>query len=304
MTFVTGGIAQLLHIVLMAVAAPTLVGVLRWMQARLAGQVGPPVLQPWRDLLRLWRKQRLLAESASLVSEMAPAVAASATVVAACLVPSFALGMTLAPLADLLVILGLLAAANCALALAAMDAGIATSGMVASRTVLLGGAVEPALLLVLLVLGLTAGSLNLDLIAAMQIEAGADWRIGGVLGLAAALLVALVDVSREEPLAQDLSGADLAAVQTTAALRLLVWLDLIGAMFLPVGMARPGAGPVAWVIGAGCWLMRTLLFAVLLAVLRTVVGRIGLRQAMRLTAVAMLLGLAAAVLLFTEMGTA
>ena len=76
-------------------------------------------------------------------------------------------------------------------------------------------------------------------------------------------------------------------------------------MFLPFGMARADAGPLAWAVGIVCWagqdaaddrLRWTLLHAVL--------GRIGLVVAARALGVAMLLGLLAAVLLFAEMGTA
>ena len=47
MGLVSGLVAQVLHIALMGVAAPSLIGIYRWMQARLAGRVGPPLLQPW-----------------------------------------------------------------------------------------------------------------------------------------------------------------------------------------------------------------------------------------------------------------
>ena len=133
--------------------------------------------------------------------------------------------------------------------------------MAASRTMLLGCLAEPALLLVLFVLALLAGSLDLDVIAAMQMENGVDWRIGVGLALAATLLVALIDAMRREALALDLGGRDLALIEAADALRLLVWFNLIGAMFLPFGMARSDAGPVAWAVGIITWLVRTLLFA-------------------------------------------
>ena len=59
----------------------------------------------------------------------------------------------------------------------------------------------------------------------------------------------------------DLGGRDLALIEAADALRLLVWFNLIGAMFLPFGMARSDAGPVAWAAGIITWLARTLLFA-------------------------------------------
>ena len=303
MTLLAGLVAQLLHIALMAAVAPTLVGVLRWMQARLAGRVGPSPLQPWRELIRLLRKQTVLAEGASSVTTYAPMASAAATAVVAGLVPSFALGMTFAPFADLLAIAGLLTAARCSLALAAMDAGTALGGVGASREMLLACLTEPALLLVLFALALLAGSLNLDLIAATQMENGVDWRIGMAIALAATVLVALADTMRHQVLASDLTGRGLALTEVTDALRLLVWFNLIGAMFLPFGMARSGAGPIAWAVGLTAWLARTLLFAAVLALLHAVHGRINLPRAAQMLGVAVLLGLLAAVFLFADMGT-
>jgi formate hydrogenlyase subunit 4 len=304
MTLLTGLVAQLLHIALIAAAAPTLIGIHRWMQARLAGRAGPSPLQPWRELTRLLRKQTMLAESASGVATIAPVACAAATAVAACLVPSFTLGMTFAPFADLLLISGLLMAARGSLALAAIDAGTAPGGMAASRAMLLACLAEPALLLALFVLALLAGSLNLDLIAAMQMENGADWRAGAGFALAATLLVALVDAMRREASGLDLGGPDLALIDAADAVRLLVWFNLIGAMFLPFGMARSGAGPIAWAVGSIAWLARTLLFAAALALLDAVLGRIRLLRAAHILGVAVLLGLLAAVFLFVDMGAA
>ncbi len=301
MTLLAGLVAQLLHIALIGIAAPTLIGIRRWMQARLVGRTGPSQLQPWRELIRLLRKQSVVAESASGATAFAPLACAVAAIVAASLVPSFTLGMIFAPFADLLLISGLLMVARCSLALAAMDAGTAPGGMGASRALLLACLTEPALLLVLFVLALHAGSLNIDLIAALQMENGTDWRIGVGIALAAAVLVAAVEAMHDEALALDLSGRELALVEGAAALRLLVWCNLIGAMFLSFGMARSGAGLIAWVVGLATWLARTLSFAALLALLHVVLGRIKPRRAAQMLGVAALLGVLAAVFVFADM---
>ena len=301
MTVLAGVVAQLLHIALVLAAAPTLTGIHRWMQARLAGRVGPSPLQPWRDLVRLWRKSPVLAESASGVTAYAPMVVAAAIGVAACLVPSFTLGMAFAPLADLLVIAGLLMAARAALSLAAIDAGTTPGGMAASRTMLLGCLAEPAFLLVLFVLALLAGSLDLDLIAAMQIENGLAWRTGVGIGLAATMLAALVDVTPLDAAALDLAGRDLALIEAAGALRLLVWFNLIGAMFLPFGMASADDGPLAWLVGMAAWLARTLVLAAALTLAQAVIGRVGLQRSVQVLGVAVLLGLLAAAFVVADM---
>jgi formate hydrogenlyase subunit 4 len=258
------------------------------------------VLQPWWDLLRLLRKQPLLAESATVVTCQAPLACAVTTAVAACLVPSFSLGMLFAPSADLLLIFGLLFVARCSLALAATDVGTTLSGIGASRVMLLGCLIEPALLLVALVASLPAGSLNLDLIAAAQQES--DWQIGIVLALVALLLVGLIDTWRREMLVDELAGVDLVLVDLSEAVRLLLWFNLIGVMVLPFAIAPAGSSLFAWVIGMATWLGRTLMFVVVLAVARTVIGRISLAQAAQGLGAAALLGLLAAAFLFAQTG--
>jgi formate hydrogenlyase subunit 4 len=303
MSLLSGLIVQLLHIALIAVAAPTLIGALHWMQARLSGHLGPPLLQPWRELRRLLRKQPVRAESASAITDQAPIACAAATVVAACLVPSFALGMLFAPLADILLIFGLLIAARCSLVLIAADAGTALGGVAASRAALLGCLAEPVLLAVILPAALLAGSINLDVVAAVQQQGG--WQIGGMLALVALLVVAVVDTACPEALEEQLSGPDLALVEASAALRLLVWFNLIGAMFLPSGMAPAGtADPAAWLFGMICWLCKTVLFAAVLAGVNAAVGQINLRRATTAFGVALLLVLLATGFLLVETGFA
>ena len=50
---------------LVLLLAPLLTGFVRKVKARLLRRRGPPVLQPYRDLLRLMRKEVVLADNAS-----------------------------------------------------------------------------------------------------------------------------------------------------------------------------------------------------------------------------------------------
>jgi formate hydrogenlyase subunit 4 len=307
-------VEQVAHVALMLAAAPTLTGVIRWMQARLIGRAGPPLLQPWRELARLLRKQPVMAESASEVFAIAPLLSAAAVAVVAALVPSFTLGMTLAPCADLLAIAGLLALARASIALAGMDAGTAFGGIGASRTMAVGCLSEPALLLVVFVLGLLAGSSNLDVIAAMQQESGTDWRTSAGLALIATVLVAIADgadrpavrsefAMQREAMALEFSGRDLAVIDATEALRLLVWFNLIIAMFLPFGIAPAGAGPATLLLGLVSWVAKLLVLTSLLALLRTVMGHMRPLHVPQMLGVAIVLGLLAVAFLFASVGT-
>jgi formate hydrogenlyase subunit 4 len=296
-------LAQILHMVLVLVAAPTLLGVTRWATLRLAGRSGPPLLQPWHDLLKLTRKQMLLPESASRVAHLAPVAAFVLTLVCAWFVPSFTLGMASAPIADLLTIAGLLLLARAVLALAAMDPGVAVGGLAAAQRLQLACFIEPGLLLVIFTLAVLAGSANLDTIAALQNEGMLLPAASSTLAASALVGVALTDMAAV-PAAQDreFGGAALALLQAGEALRLLVWLNLIGALFLPIGLTDVAAGPLTWLFGLLAWTTRLLLFAAVIAGLRAAIGSTSFRRMPDLAGLAILLGLLAGVLALMNLG--
>jgi formate hydrogenlyase subunit 4 len=305
MTVVLSLFAQLLHIGLMIAAAPTVAGVMDWLDARLSGRSGPPILLPWRDLLRLSRKTPMTIESVSIVSRLTPALALGATLSAAALVPSFTLGMALSPLADVLVVVSLLTVARVAGGLAALDSGAALPGLAAQTASARAVLAEPALMLAVVTLALMAGRFNLDLIIGQQRE-------GLLLPAAASSVVmtamlALVFAESSVPaggLHDMLSGTDLAIVRMAVWLRRLVWIDLIGGLFLPVGMATIASGPQAWLIGLAAWGIKLGAFILGLSAIQTTLGRVPHRRLPDLIGVAALLALLAAIMALASTGTA
>ena len=81
---------QFLQMMVVLALAPLLTGFVRKVKAHLVRRQGPPLIQPYRDLLRLLRKEVVLAESASWLFRAAPYLVFAATWVAAALVPTFA----------------------------------------------------------------------------------------------------------------------------------------------------------------------------------------------------------------------
>lgn len=296
MTILLAWFTQALHLVLMLAAAPVVAGLQHWIEARLSGRIGPDPWQPWRDLARLVRKQPALAENASPLFRAAPLACVAATVAAASLVPSFTLGMAFAPLADLLVLIGLLAFARVVLAVAALDVGTGPAGLAAGRTAWLGCLAEPALFLVILALGvLGGGTTNLDLLIGQQQQGMLQPPAAAALAGAALVILAL---GGPDPAGQtaEFSGADLALIEFAEALRRLVWFDVIGALFLPLGIAEPAAGPLGWIVGMLSWGAKILVLAACLAALRCATGRPQLARAPLMLGIAAALGLLAALL--------
>jgi formate hydrogenlyase subunit 4 len=122
--------AQMLLVLLLA---PLLTGYVRKIKARLLRRQGPPLLQPYRDLIRLMRKDVVLADNASWLFRVIPYFIFAATWIAASLVPTFRSGLLFSWSADLIAIIAVLGSARFALALAGLDAGTAFGGIGSSR---------------------------------------------------------------------------------------------------------------------------------------------------------------------------
>lgn len=293
--------AQLLHIILVLIAAPTLAGVAAWFEARLTGLSGPTALRPWREAVRLSRKTPAPRDSTSPVSRIAPAIGFGAILTAAILVPSFALFTSLSPVADVVAIVSLMAVARASAALAALDSGGARSGFRQQGASALAVIAEPAAMLSVVAMALMAGTLNLDAIIAQQRD--------GTLMPAAASLIALIAlgtllVTDTDPDDDDLGGIELVLTQASGWLRRLVWLDLIGGIFLPVGIATADAGPLAWLIGFGVWALKSLILVLALTALSARAGRVPRHAVPAVAGIAALLALLAVIIVLAGAGVA
>jgi len=144
--------------VLALLAAPLLEGVVRKLRAIIQSRQGPPVTQPYLDLLKLLAKEDLRV-SASPVVTWGPPLFLAAILVAAGVMPLGGITPELAA-ADIVVFIGLLALANVTLAGLGFATGSAFSSLGASREVMLMLAAEPVLFLSLLVLALKSQSLT------------------------------------------------------------------------------------------------------------------------------------------------
>jgi formate hydrogenlyase subunit 4 len=303
-------LAQVLHLLLMLLAAILLPGLLRWLGARLQGRHGPPLLQPARDWLRLLRKQPVLAENASAISSIAPYAGLAAMLVAALLVPGFAHGLSLSPWADLVLLAGLLAIARGAAALAAMDAGTAAGGRFAAHAMGMASLTLPTLLLVAMGFYILTGTSNPDAAGAVLQEATTGPRVPLGLLLIALLAIALAENARlpfadpGPPAMPEASGRYLALWEMQAALRLIVWMALLVGLFVPYGMAGAGSGVAAWLLALPAWVAKLLLLTLALALAEANIARMRDARLTELLATAMLMALLGVAWLFLSTGAA
>ena len=156
---------QTIQMFLVLLIAPGIAGITRRVKARFMRRQGAPIIQPYRDLIKLVRKESVVAQNASWLFRSAPYAILAFTWVAAALVPTFASGLMFNWAADALALVALLGAARALLALACMDVGTSFGGIGSSREMMIATLAEPAMLLVLLTMALTAGTTRLPEVA-------------------------------------------------------------------------------------------------------------------------------------------
>jgi formate hydrogenlyase subunit 4 len=295
--------AQCLHIALVLAAAPLVAGLMAWLDARLAGRAGTPLAGPVWDLIRLSRKTPSLPENASPVLAFAPVLSLGATLSAAALVPSFTLGMAMSPLADGLVVASLLTIGRVAACLGALDTGSAQTGRAGEQSSAAAILAEPALLTFVFSVALLGAGFNLDQIIGQQHAGLLLPAAASTVALAALLALAFTDISGLAPdMAADVSGIDLAVDRLAGWLRRIVWIDLIGALFLPIGLAGPDSGPGEWAIGLAFWVMKLIAAALCLSLVRAILGRPARHTLPNMLGIAALLALLATVIVLASAG--
>jgi formate hydrogenlyase subunit 4 len=303
--------AQMLLVLLLA---PLLTGYVRKIKARLLRRQGPPLLQPYRDLIRLMRKDVVLADNASWLFRVIPYFIFAATWIAASLVPTFRSGLLFSWSADLIAIIAVLGSARFALALAGLDAGTAFGGIGSSREVMIASLAEPAMLMIVFTLALIAGSTQLSTMAAFMNSPEVGLRVSLGLGLIALIIVALAENARipvdnpathleltmvHEAMVLEYSGRHLALIELSAALKLLVYVSLIACLFTPWGLT-PSAEPVLLIGGIAAYVAKLGAGGLLLALFETSIAKMRVFRVPGFLGAALMLALLAALLRFVS----
>jgi formate hydrogenlyase subunit 4 len=292
-----------------------LTGFIRKVKARLLRRQGPPLLQPYRDLVRLLRKEVVLAESASWLFRVIPYVVFAGTWVAASLVPTFRGGLLFSWSADLIALIALLGSARFFLALAGLDVGTSFGGIGSSREVMIASLAEPAMLMIMFTLALIAGSTQLSTMAAYMASGDAGLRVSLGLALLSLIMVAIAENARipidnpathleltmvHEAMVLEYSGRHLALIDLASELKLLLYISVIGCLFVPWGLAEPHAGAAAVAIGITAYVAKLATGGFLLAIFETSIAKMRVFRVPEFLGAALMLALLATLLRFVS----
>jgi formate hydrogenlyase subunit 4 len=295
----------ILQTALFIALAPLLAGWIKRCKCRLQNRRAPSLFQPYRDLIKLTRKQPVVSHEASWLFKIAPYIVFSATVLAAGVVPLIAVALPTSAIADAIVMVGFFALARFFLTLAGLDVGTSFGGMGSSREMTVASLAEPAMLMAVFTLTMTASTTNLSLAIAHVLNEGLVLRPSFIFALFAFCLVAIAETGRipvdnpathleltmiHEAMILEYSGRHLALIEWASQLKLMLYGVLIANIFFPWGISET-LSPRNLAFGLAAILGKLAVLSVFLALAETLVAKMRLFRVQEYLGFAYLLGL-------------
>lgn len=296
------------HVVVAFGLPPLLLGVITKTKAFFGGRVGPPLLQPYWDLIKLFQKGSVFSTATTWVFRAGPVIGLVTAAMGLLLVP---LGYAPAPLSftgDVVLLTYLLGLGRFFTTSAALDTSSPFEGMGAAREVTFSCLAEPALFFGFLVLAKLSKSLTMTEMLGSSLAG--HWTTAGAslaLVLLSWFIVLLVENCRvpfddpnthleltmiHEVMVLDHSGPALGMILYGAALKLLVFSSLLVHLVVPQATGHPWIDWLVFVTG-------TLLLAVFVGAVESTMARLRMTHVPILLAAACLLSAFGIILLLS-----
>jgi formate hydrogenlyase subunit 4 len=241
-------LAGALNVCLVLLFAPLCQGILRKVTARVQSRQGPPIWQPYFDLLKLLGKEDIESGESPGMQRFAACFALATALSIACLLP-MGFGAPMNDMADVYLLVYLLALCGVCTLLAGLAAGSTYSLVGVSREMMSTIVLEPLFAIALVVGAIHTGSFRLDTVLNGSVYAtdGVPW--SGLIMLGVILLSFQAFVQRvpfdtaeaetelmEGPL-MEYSGPKLALFKYAQMAKLVTYSALFVALFVPWGSA-------------------------------------------------------------------
>jgi len=264
--------------------SPFVSGFIRKLKAVLQNRRGPSLWQPYHDLFKWVRKGTVVSQQASWLFRATPYVSFLTALMVSLMVPMVTAVVPLSYFGGVLAVVYLLALARFFVALAALDTASAFGGMGSSREMTVSALAEPAMMLSIFTVALTAGSTNLSFMVQAALQHQERFLSPShILALAAMFIVLIAETGRlpvdnpathleltmiHEAMILEYSGHYLALVEWGTALKQLVLMSLLVNIFFPVGIG--GALTARTVtVGLTAYVVKLLLLACVVALVET-----------------------------------
>jgi formate hydrogenlyase subunit 4 len=284
-------VAIILQTALLLLLAPLVTGCIKNWKAKLQNRRGPRPWQPYFDIMKFLRKDMLISEHTSWIFSAAPYVVLTTSLLVGLMVPMVTTQAPLSLFGGALTVVGLLALSRFFLALAGLDPGSAFGGMGSSREMTISAIAEPALMLAIFTVAITAGSTDLSRIAA--VEQASTLKLlnpAHLMAFAALFIVLLAETGRvpvdnpathleltmiHEAMLLEYSGRYLAFIEWGASIKQLVLMAILVNLFMPLGLATEYS-TTSLALGVAAFLAKLLALCLAVVIVETVNAKLRL----------------------------
>ncbi len=180
----------LINLVIFLALAPLFEGIVRKITAKVQSRMGPPVVQPYYDIIKLLGKENLVAGNWAFT--LAPMMSFAAVLSVICFIPFGYKANFLTQYADVITIIYLLVLGGVSILIGALASKNTFAMMGASREMVTMIMVEPVLAMTFFVGAMKAKSLGIDATVFSVLNSGYSWAVGLMLVLYLAALQAFV----------------------------------------------------------------------------------------------------------------
>ena len=298
MADILGSIANICIVLL---AAPLFQGIVRKVTAIVQSRKGPPIRQPYYDLLKLLGKEDIESGDSPVMQRFAVYLSLAVLLSVACLVP-MGFPAPLSGAGDAILLIYLLTLSGISTLFAGLAAGSTYSLVGISRQMMTMISLEPIFAVTIMVGALHTGSFRLDTVLNGSVYGHQDVPWSGFVMLGVTLLAFQAFVERmpfdiseaeteimEGPF-MEYSGPKLAILHYASMVKLIIYSALVTAIFVPWGSGLPF--PLAWLL---FWAKVGVLVPLVTLVAATH-GRYRIHQAIRYFAMLLAVSLGALVL--------
>ncbi len=272
----------LANLLLLLFLPPLFTGIIVKVKSVIGGRKGPPILQPYYDIIKLFRKGSVYSKSTSFVFRIAPMVVCAAILCAGLLIP-MAGESPFCFSGDVILFVYFLAMARFFVIASALDTASSFEGMGASREAAFGAFAELSIIVTLITLAVVTKATSLDTI----FFSTSDHFIAEPTMLMLAgtfLFVLLAENSRmpvddpnthleltmiHEVMVLDYSGPDLGLILYSSSMKLFIY------MVFAVLLISPNAG-YGLLAGSAILLLKVAGISVLIGLIESCTARIRL----------------------------
>ena len=269
----------MLSILLILFSSMFFTGIILKTKSITSGRIGPGMMQPVKDVIRLFRKGAIYSETTSIIFRISPVIYFS-TVFMACLVVPFGSYKGIVSFdGDFIFFAYVLALGKFFNIISAMDTGSSFEGMGASREALYSMFAEPAFFILVGSFALFTGNTSFHKIfSTLHLGSSITYMLGGLAAFVL-IMIAMIENSRmpvddpkthleltmvHEVMVLDNSGFDLGLILFTGYLKFAMYGALIADFFI-------GGLSIMWTIPI--FLMIQILFAIVIGLIESFMAR-------------------------------